>query len=256
MTISSHNKTLLLFSDPHQEIAKVKKIIEAEKPDVSICGGDWFDSFDYNSTQDLADTCLFLKENIFEKNFRTILGNHDIQYLYDNATVICSGYERGKDMFVSDFFNPALLPIIRTKFLWYIWVDDFLLTHAGLSPAHLRPGQKLDEKSLSEWLDGQIKEAVIALESGQRHWLYAAGRARGGSFPKGGINWLDFNSEFEPIEGLKQIFGHTVSRAIRNHQSNGNLDIAASDNINIDCHLNEYLIIRDKKITIKRFSDL
>lgn len=254
--LNSQNKTILVFADPHQEIAKVKKIIEAEKPDVSVCLGDWFDSFTNNSMQDVQDTCAFLKSNLFDKAFVTCLGNHDIQYLYENVTTICSGYERGKDMFIQDFFNPSLLPTIRKQFRWYIWIDDFLCTHAGLSPTHLPPGQHVDKKGLSKWLDEQIGFAEIALESGQRHWLYGAGRARGGWLNRGGIDWMDFNHEFEPIEGLKQLVGHTVSRHIRNHQSDGSVDLTTSDNLCIDCHLNEYLLIRNGKLTIKRFIEL
>ena len=44
MKISSSNKKILIFSDPHQELDKVKKIIQAEKADINVCLGDWFDS--------------------------------------------------------------------------------------------------------------------------------------------------------------------------------------------------------------------
>ena len=256
MKLSSHNKTILVFADPHQEIDKVRKIMLAEQPDVSLCLGDWFDSFTHNSEFDLEKTCRFLKENLFQKNFVTLMGNHDVQYLYENFTILCSGYARVKDVFISDSFGSSSFPVLRSKFPWYIWVDDFLCTHAGLSPIHLLPNQKLGKAAISEWLDEQIKFATIALETQQRYWLYGAGRVRGGPLPKGGIDWLDFNDEFEPIPGLKQIVGHTESDCIRGHRSDTCLDISLSKNLDIDCGLREYLIIRNKKITIKKFIDL
>ena len=44
----------------------------------------------------------------------------------------------------------------------------------------------------------------------------------------GGLYWNDFNSEFEPIEGVKQVFGHTHYRYNGALKTNG-------DNYNIDC---------------------
>jgi hypothetical protein len=40
------------------------------------------------------------------------------------------------------------------------------------------------------------------------------GHARGG-VSYGGPVWCDFNKEFKPIEGVRQIFGHTPGRNIR-----------------------------------------
>jgi hypothetical protein len=254
--LSSKNKTILLFSDPHQEVDKARKIIKAEQPDLTVCLGDWFDSIFYNSLTDVEATCSFLKKYIYEKSFVTLMGNHDLHYLYHNATTICSGYERGKDLLITEFFTDVLMPTFRSRFRWYVWIDDFLCTHAGLSPIHLPPAQNLDEKSLSEFLNREIARAEDALIGGERFWLYGAGSVRGGRQNRGGIVWLDFNHEFEPIEGLKQIVGHTSSKAIRPHHTDGIINVADCENLCIDCHLNEYLIIRDGKLTIKKFIDL
>ena len=256
MKINSHNKTILIFADPHQELDRVREILSIESPDITVSLGDYFDSFNYDLLRDWDNTCRFLEENVFKSNFFTLKGNHDIQYFYKNPSLICSGYNRDKDAFINGFFSPTKWSAIKEKFLWYIWVDDFLCTHAGLHPSHLPPNQNISKKSISNWLDKQIELAQIALDSGQRHWLYGAGLARLGSQDKGGIDWLDFNQEFEPISGLKQIVGHTPGDFVRSHRSERVLELSKSKNLCIDSSLNEYLLIRNKKVLIKKFSDL
>lgn len=258
MQLSSHKNTILVVSDVHQDVARLDYILEKENYDMVLCLGDWFDSHIKNRPEDVRATCEFLKKWFKKSNFYTLMGNHDVQYLYPNDTVICTGYDLGKDMFITEFFGHEMLPIIRQRFLWYIWLDDFLCTHAGVHQAHFRPDLKLKKPEVTAWLDTQIESAEACLETGQRHWLYSAGRARGGRYPYGGINWLDFNSEFEPIDGLKQIVGHTASRVgkIRTHETDGRFDIASSENLCIDCHLQEYLSIFNGKVTIKRTIDL
>lgn len=261
MRISSKNQKIVVFSDPHQEVDRVAAIIRAESPDLTVCLGDWFDSFFYNSIADIENTCSFLRQNLFEKNFITLMGNHDIHYLYDNPTTICSGYERGKKGLIQKSFSQVPIAEIRKKFAWYIWIDDYLCTHAGIHPIHI-PARRLLEKdgltkdSISEFLDEEIRRAEDALISGDRFWLYGAGMARGGRLNYGGIIWLDFNQEFEPIPELRQIVGHTSNRAIRNHPSDGNLDLTTSDNLCIDCRLKEYLVIENGKLKICKFCDL
>ena len=255
MNLSSQNKRILVFSDPHQNISYVEHLLNKEKYDVAVCLGDWFDSFNLNSERDLELTCNFLKKWLFKDNFYTCIGNHDIQYLYDNPRTICSGYAKSKDDFIVDYLG-AFLPAIRDKFLWYLWIDDFLCSHAGVNTYHFPPTLKLDKDGVTAWLDEQIKFAEPPLLNGGYHWLYGAGAARGGRQNIGGITWQDFDTEFEPIEGLKQLVGHSSHDKIINHIHDGNLDLTTCDNLDIDCHLNEYLLIHNGKLTIKRLQDL
>ena len=64
--------------------------------------------------------------------------------------------------------------------------------------------------------------------------------------------WLDFNDEFEPVDGLNQIVGHT------NQRTNGCAWVFAdnSDNYCIDCFQNQYMVIENKAIKIKNYIDL
>ncbi len=58
---------------------------------------------------------------------------------------------------------------------------------------------------LSLFLVKEVERANIALMTDQNHWFYFAGRSRGGPKKGGGIVWLDFKQEFQPIEGFTSI---------------------------------------------------
>jgi hypothetical protein len=255
MNISSENKTILVFSDPHQSIDYVENILKKENYDIVVCLGDWFDSFVYNSEYDLEKTCKFLKKWVLKDNFYTCLGNHDIHYLYDNPTTICSGYSRAKDALIDECLREFKEPIKR-RFKWYIWIDDYLCSHAGINTYHMNPMVELTKDGVTKWLDEQINYAEKNLLINGYHWLYGAGAARGGRQNIGGIDWQDFDDEFEPIENIKQIVGHTPHNTIVNHHTDGNLDLTTSDNLDIDCHLAQYLLIKNGKIEIKSYKDL
>jgi hypothetical protein len=104
----------------------------------------------------------------------------------------------------------------------------------------------------------EIERANIALRTDQNHWFYYAGRSRGGPKKGGGIVWLDFKQEFQPIEGLKQIVGHTYHKngRVNPHHLDGNVNPADCDNLCIDNGLNEYIVFSNGKLEIKKFSDI
>lgn len=255
MNLSSEKNKILVFSDPHQEINRVEYILRKENYDIAVCLGDWFDSFTYNSEYDVESTCRFLKKWVPKDNFFTCIGNHDIQYLHSNNTTICSGYDQNKDLFITNCFG-NFLPFIRDKFKWYIWIDEFLCSHAGVNTYHFDPLMELTKDGVTKWLDKQIQYSELSLINGGRHWLYGAGQSRGGSQKVGGITWQDFDCEFIPIKGIKQLVGHTPHNIILNHKEDGNLDFTACENLDIDCHLNQYLLIQNKKIKICNYKDL
>lgn len=253
MHLSSDNQRILVFSDIHQDTDKINKILDKEGYDVAVNLGDEFDSFRYNSTSDVEKTCLFLKKRIFESNFHFLLGNHTLQYFAPNDYTICSGYSPDKNLLIDRLLGSDKNPI-RKKFKWWLKIDGFICTHAGLSASHFPA--LFDLKNIESWLDKEAYNANIKIATDQLHWFYGPGKARGGGYEKGGLVWLDFNNEFEPIDGLKQIVGHTSTNSVRPHHSDGALNPNDWDNICIDCHLNEYLIIHNKKVTIKKYTDL
>jgi hypothetical protein len=247
MKISSQGSKILIFSDVHQNIKKLAKIIAHEKADVNICLGDWFDSFSFDSDADYKSTAVQLKEGFLTKpNNITLFGNHDLHYFFDNIHTECSGYMRRNHDIINEALGSEKTDVIN-KFHWFLFVDEYLCSHAGLGNCFLPPTAK-DNEDVYEYLTSQSNDSNIKIRSRQRHWFYGAGRARGGSQDKGGLVWLDFNHEFVPIKRVKQIFGHT-------NRKNGRVaERQNSGNYCIDTGLNECVTITNGKFEIKNYS--
>ena len=259
MQLNSKNQTILLVSDVHQEVDKLQHILNNENYDIAVCLGDFFDSHTHNTHKDVIKTVAFLEKWMFKENFYALFGNHDLMYFYINKHTICSGYTDWKFDLIRNVLGEKF-GAIQDKFLWYIWVDNFLCTHAGLHSCHLNLNLNVEDKTaLSKWLDVEVIRSKNSLITGIGHWTYRAGAARGGNQPYGGLTWLDSDREFEPINGLKQIFGHTAHSKILlcpHDQGIFNANFEKWNNINIDCHLNEYLLIKNGKLEIKKYIDL
>lgn len=257
MMLSSYKNKILVVGDVHQDVATLKKIMNHEAPGMTVCTGDWFDSRIYNTAVDVTLTCDFLKEHILSDDFESLVGNHDLPYLYNNQYTICTGYSKAKDKYIKEALGDYR-NILRHDLSWYIWVDDYLLTHAGLHAYFLSTYQTVTNKELlSKWIREQGDQAEIHLSSGSTHWLYRAGAARLGQQKYGGITWLDFKQEMEPIEGLKQIVGHTSHRHITAlDQAKLDPDNVVADNLCVDTGLAEYLIILNGKVQIKKTIDI
>ena len=249
MRISSEKKKILIFSDVHQDINKLSKIISHESADINICLGDWFDSFFFDLDVDYVSTAVDLKEDFLSKtNNITLFGNHDLHYFFDNKHTLCSGYRSDNHRLINEALGKNKADIIN-KFHWFLFVDEYLCTHAGLSNNFLPPIVKNNEY-IYKYLINQANDANIKIRSNQPHWFYGAGIARGGSERKGGLVWLDFDREFAPIEGLQQIVGHT-------YRKNGKVtEWRNTKNYCIDTNLSEWITITNGKFEIKNYKDL
>ena len=248
MQLSSQNKRILIFSDPHQDWVKLNNLLNKEDYDIAVCLGDWWDSHFYDNEKDVYETCQILKKWIDKDNFYTLAGNHDISYLYNNSFARCSGYTVWKDKLITKSLG-SFLPYIRDKFLHYIFVDDFLLTHAGLHSDHISMAiNPANKEYLIKWLNNEATLTKLHLESGGSYWTYRAGYARGGRQNLGGWCWLDWDDEFTPIDGLKQIAGHTFRQDYKIEEKQGNYGI--------DTNLSQYMIISNGKVEIKNYADL
>ena len=79
MKINSKGNKILIFSDVHQSIETLNKIIAHEKADINVCLGDWFDSFFFDSDTDYKSTAIELRETFLTKSSNiTLFGNHDL----------------------------------------------------------------------------------------------------------------------------------------------------------------------------------
>ena len=257
MNLSSKNKKIVIFSDVHHEIKKLDRILKHESADINLCLGDWFDSHSLENLNDYTDTAKYLLKYLENKNNLTLYGNHDLNYLFNASGVKCSGYTDLKFL-ITDAILHDKNAFIQDKFKWFATLDDnWLVSHAGIHPRWLRNANLTDFslKTVSDLLATESPDALIKLNRNQFHWFYNCGEARGG-IQVGGLVWLDFNTEFVPIENLLQIVGHTYKSKIRSHAEEKIKDVIAANNICIDTNLNEYLTLTNGKLELKRYSDL
>jgi hypothetical protein len=258
MNINSVGAKVLLFSDVHMQIDRVKKIIKHEAADINVFLGDLFDTFDEELDQpDYYNVaCEFLDGFQANSNNVYCLGNHDLGYLLKfNPSLNCSGYRPSKHRVIDKYFNCR--KTWRRWFKFHVYVDDYLCTHAGLHPRWLGAYTDGNFESIDAFLKHETKRAELNIELQQKHWFWAAGYARGGDYSHGGLVWLD-EEEFEPISGVKQICGHSNSRDAKVYvpAQEPDKNPLTSPNIIIDCNLMEYVVIQDGKRMIKSFLDL
>jgi len=187
--------------------------------------GDYFDDF-YDTPIDVHNSATWLKQSIHKPNRIHLLGTHDIWYRFPhNPFIMASGNTEEK----LDAIN-RVLTIEDWKLLRpYHYEQDFLMTHAGVH-GHLIGQYVLKNKqtfgkyivnntiqlSTKEIINQIIKpateEALKDIRNNISNNWFEAGFARWGMYKIGGITWLDWNKEFEPIENLNQIVGHSELR--------------------------------------------
>ena len=169
--------------------------------------GDIFDSFD-RSIKDQFLTFNKIKDLIEQNKADCIGGNHEWSYL--DFRMRCSGFEPATFLRRHEFE-----PTVRNLFKPYLLLGNILVTHAGLN------GKYFNQDDI-ENLDAWYKEPNSPF-----WWI---GRRRGGYDKTGGPLWCDFNSEFKPIKGITQIFGHTHGKGIREMNGNFCIDCIENDN--------------------------
>lgn len=196
-------KTLIL-PDVHTDYVRAEAIIQKVDYDKIIFLGDYFDAF-YDTLEETKQTAEWLKGSLKNPRRIHLLGNHDLAYL--NKNFICSGFTENKLIVIRN------TKVDLTKLIHYYWLDDWLITHAGLSNDFFK-AYNHKEKTVSEFL----KDLTLDKEGVER--LYDCSVFRGGRNAFGGIVWCDY-MEFVDIPGIKQIFGHTKGdlRHVKNYDS-------------------------------------
>lgn len=190
-----------------QNLNALEEAIVQEEPDRIIFLGDYFDSwFDYDGSgvRRANDTAVWLKQSLAQPNRIHLFGNHDLPYAFPKNTLLyCSGFEEPKLRVIESILEPS----DWSRLLLAHWEGDVLFTHAGLSREHV-PATISDVR---QWLEREIQDAWDTIRGDhRRHWVVRVGSKRGGDEPgPGGLTWCDFDREFQPVLGLRQIFGHT-----------------------------------------------
>jgi len=211
----------LLIFDPHQDTDWIRRVVQKEKHRVShlLLGGDYFDTFREGQVGGVEDMCDLLLElgDSWRDRITVLLGNHDVHYmeakrwcdLHRNPKALnykCSGYTNNKAKHISK------------KLSWDFWqscrlfqqVNGFLISHAGVAGRFWHPELEID--AAVDALDGHCQVVLDRLPF-HSFAILRPGRERGGEEEKGGITWLDFDTEFSDLDvPLPQIVGHTPSK--------------------------------------------
>lgn len=216
----------LFIGDIHGDLKLVRFLLKNFSQYRLCFLGDIVDTFQPYTIQEQIE-CMRL---ILNYDCDLIRGNHDEHYLYSQMR--CSGWKSTTNYLLRPLHDTI---INRSKYYLYLKDQQLLVTHAGLSKALWdRTCLTLDnlEEVLSTWITKPAKSPI--------HWI---GHSRGGIHSIPGILWCDYNVEFKPIDGLKQVFGHTLwidksLDANRSGVTNGIRSIGK--NYNIDCLEREY----------------
>ncbi len=228
---------LVIIPDIHNRCDAAEEIIQREEPDRVLFLGDYFDSFD-DTVEDAGNTARWLAKSLQQKNRIHLIGNHDLNYMTENPNIKCTGYSPDKH-----------IAIDRCHIEWkkleiYCWVDDWLITHAGLSRKFYEWQRKKND-TVQNVIRRARHDIVNIDDMNITKEFLQAGVLRGGINKFGGIVWCDYG-EFEDIPDIKQVFGHTRGTTVR-HQKTEN-----SEHYCIDTHLGHYATYQNHTMSIKQ----
>lgn len=218
----------LIVFDIHQDISWLKRILAKEKDRFShlILGGDLFDPRQNGERLEADEACdyyLYLKNELGEA-ITFLLGNHDLPYLEyfghqqekrepKKLLHRCSGFSKERAEQIAQILDWSFWHQCRL----FKFVNRYLVSHAGLAGAYW-PNQENGGNPL-EKLEEECRKALVKAHK-ETHPLFNCGFCRGGSAPKGGPCWYDFQHEFTDKEiPHPQLVGHTSSK--RGPRQNG-----------------------------------
>lgn len=220
-------KTVIIF-DIHQNIAYAEKCL-SEDADHYLFIGDYFDTrvdIDGKKIFGFEATCEWLNRKFYELGDKAVwlLGNHDLAYIASynktfkraklNPYYNCTGVTNSKVKQFSKYINPKWFQQLKLC----AKVGDFYCVHAGFQSQHFKPHFSLEENINS--LYNQWEKDKHQFQVKPFHWIWNISKNRGGDSQIGSPIWVDFHYEFEPIEDLNQIVGHTQEYKFRIKYSN------------------------------------
>ena len=216
-----------IIPDVHEKLDRLDNLV-LDDADHEIYLGDWFDSFAAFDEDRIRHTCDIINNLAQREDVTLLLGNHDVHYFFDNTGYTCSGYELRKKRIIKHLIPEETI----LKFKVFTRVGPYLVSHAGFC-----------EGTLQYATDLVANEAIRTSLAGGYDALFGAGKARGGYQKFGGPTWLDFNYEFEHIDDIPQIVGHTQDKAVRaKGKTQAASKVDEDGNIIVDVGLMSYCI--------------
>lgn len=198
----------LIVGDLHGKWEIAEKALSTEHNVVFM--GDYLDSFE-RSSHDCLKTLSIVTEA--EHGVYALKGNHELSYL----GMPCSGYNKK--------IASGLWLDWEMTLLDCLWCEGFLISHAGVSQLLL--------DSLQTDLEGYLNKGSYE----------QVGVSRGGTSHVGGLYWCDWFQEFSPVEGVKQIVGHSGYRPGGVYEG----ILEKEGNYNVDCldYKEQFLLIEN-----------
>lgn len=255
-TLSSKNKKIVIVSDSHQNIGGYAQLILDCESDADhfIFLGDYFDTFrtpDGAIIYGMEQTCCWLNETFEKLGDKAVwlAGNHDIAYLASyipnspridkNFWYNCSGWTASK----ASSFNKTINPNFVKNLELCCQVDDFMCVHAGFHYDQFKPFLS-EQDNIEDMYDSWEKDKQ-AFKHKPFHWIWNVSGARMGPDDYSSPVWLDWN-EFEPLDNIKQIVGHSALSRIK--EKGGSLCI--------DTNQDSYLVIENGVVYYKRIQEI
>lgn len=219
----------IIISDLHNRTYWIEDFLSSihffHQYDKVVFLGDYFD--DYNdTTDDVYIAAKWLKESLKKPNRYHLMGTHDVWYRFSyNPFIEASGNTPYKEKVI----NSIITPSDWNKLKLFHYEQNFLISHAGIHTYLISDYVFKNKNIFSNYLinnnlslgvdkiiDKIVKpatdDAIKDINLGHANPWLNAGFTRGGIQPVGGITWLDWNEEFEPIPNINQIVGHTEHR--------------------------------------------
>lgn len=218
---------VLLIPDIHQNLQFVEGILDHEPYwDHIVFLGDYLDCIKtIDNIQRFSVRSVLEWVSDFNKvhgeNATWLLGNHDLSYLGSYRAdgqharrenrYGCSGWTRT----AAEAFNRYVDKNWLNRLELCVRLGDWVAVHGGFHASHFHPGENVWDgvrRMHAVWEEDKPTKFKLENPFGE-YWLNCAGESRSrelqGTGIKGSPIWLDFIMDFEPIEGLNQIVGHT-----------------------------------------------
>lgn len=212
----------VFVGDIHGKVEAVKEALA--RPGKKVFVGDIIDSYD-RTVEEHKECYNLIFDAIDKGDAVACLGNHELSYLMPSPHE-CSGWEKWRASLMRHYGG-----MILEKFKPYILLaPDFLVTHAGLTN-QIWENEKLTLDTLKPWLDNAYQDRYSPV-----HYI---GYCRGGPNPFGGIFWATWKEDFEPIQELTQVFGHTRQKWGIQYEKHGDHTSYCIDCL--DWHKNTFL---------------
>lgn len=249
--IHLNNGKIVIIADVHQNISYVEKVLESEQNfDSLVFLGDYIDNFlepDNKTIFTVAKTVKWIEETSKKLGSRAVwlLGNHDCAYVasyiprsyntVSNYGYFCSGWTKSKASEFNKYADPEWVRNLQLC----CKVGDYYLSHAGFHYDHFQPFLS-EQDNINKIYEKWEKEKSTFMNS-PFHWIYEVGFCRGGYSKIGSPIWLDWNYEFQPLENVNQIVGHTINENVR----------FKGENICLDANQTAYAVWENGKIELK-----